>query len=194
MAARFRASSAALATLPGIGRSTAAAIAAFCFGERAAILDGNVKRVLTRVLGFGGDLAAGRRTRRACGLPPRRCCRRRDIEVYTQGLMDLGATRLHARAARTASLPAGGRLRRARRGRQPEAYPVKTRKLKRGQREQRAAVAAPPRPLVAGAAAADAASGPGCGACRSMADGRHAAMRAAGWPATGRWLPACSTR
>ena len=44
-------------TLPGIGRSTAAAIAAFAFGERAAILDGNVKRVLTRVLGFDGDLA-----------------------------------------------------------------------------------------------------------------------------------------
>ena len=36
--------------LPGIGRSTAAAIAAFCFGERVAILDGNVKRVLARVL------------------------------------------------------------------------------------------------------------------------------------------------
>ena len=55
----FPGSSAALATLPGIGRSTAAAIAAFCFGERAAILDGNVKRVLTRALGFDADLAAG---------------------------------------------------------------------------------------------------------------------------------------
>ena len=40
-----------LQTLPGIGRSTAAAVAAFCFGERVAILDANVKRVLTRVLG-----------------------------------------------------------------------------------------------------------------------------------------------
>ena len=37
---RFPASAEQLATLPGIGRSTAAAIAAFCFGERAAILDG----------------------------------------------------------------------------------------------------------------------------------------------------------
>src|SRR6202008_3965474 len=46
-----------LAELPGIGRSTAAAIAAFCFGERVAILDGNVKRVLTRVLAFEGDIA-----------------------------------------------------------------------------------------------------------------------------------------
>ena len=46
-----------IAELPGVGRSTAAAIAAFAFGERAAILDGNVKRVLARVLAFAGDLA-----------------------------------------------------------------------------------------------------------------------------------------
>ena len=48
--------------LPGGGRSTAA-IAVFAYGERAAILDGNVQRVLTRALGFGDDLAtaAGRR-------------------------------------------------------------------------------------------------------------------------------------
>lgn len=43
-----------IATLPGIGRSTASAIASFCFGERAAILDGNVKRVLCRVFGIDG--------------------------------------------------------------------------------------------------------------------------------------------
>ncbi|MCX7225908.1 MAG: A/G-specific adenine glycosylase, partial [Burkholderiales bacterium] len=47
-----------LQTLPGIGRSTAAAVASLCFGERVAILDGNVKRVLTRVLGFCADLAS----------------------------------------------------------------------------------------------------------------------------------------
>ena len=44
--------------LPGIGRSTAAAILAFCSGERRAILDGNVKRVLARafaVRGYPGD-------------------------------------------------------------------------------------------------------------------------------------------
>ena len=40
--------------LPGIGRSTAAAIAAFAFGQRAAILDGNVKRALTRCFGIDG--------------------------------------------------------------------------------------------------------------------------------------------
>ena len=47
-----------LQTLPGIGPSTAAAIAAFCFTERVAIFDGNVKRVLARVTAFSGDLAS----------------------------------------------------------------------------------------------------------------------------------------
>src|ERR1700674_2530239 len=45
---KFPDSAEKIAELPGIGRSTAAAIAAFAFGERAAILDGNVKRVLQR--------------------------------------------------------------------------------------------------------------------------------------------------
>ena len=61
--------------LPGIGRSTAAAIAAFCFGERVAILDGNVKRVLTRVLGFGADLAEAAHERALWHARPS-CCRR----------------------------------------------------------------------------------------------------------------------
>ena len=52
-----------LQTLPGIGRSTAAAIASICFGQRVAILDGNVKRVLTRALAFDADLATAANTR-----------------------------------------------------------------------------------------------------------------------------------
>ena len=48
---KFPASAEQLQALPGIGRSTAAAIAAFAFGERAAILDGNVKRVFCRFFG-----------------------------------------------------------------------------------------------------------------------------------------------
>jgi A/G-specific adenine glycosylase len=91
-AAAFRASSAVLATLPGIGRSTAAAIAAFCFGERCAILDGNVKRVLARALGFGGDLARPRHERALWQLAEALLPAARRIEAYTQGLMDLGAT------------------------------------------------------------------------------------------------------
>ena len=77
--------------LPGIGRSTAAAIAVFAFGARAAILDGNVRRVLARAFGiegFPGEKAVEARLwALAESLLPER-----DLVAYTQGLMDLGAT------------------------------------------------------------------------------------------------------
>jgi A/G-specific adenine glycosylase len=80
-----------LASLPGIGRSTAAAIAVFSSGARAAILDGNVKRVLCRVLGiegYPGERSVHERLwRLADALVPEH-----DREAYTQGLMDWGAT------------------------------------------------------------------------------------------------------
>ena len=130
---RFPPSSELLAALPGIGRSTAAAIAAFCFGERVAILDGNVKRVLTRVLGFGGDLAEAAQERAlwnaATALLPDT-----GIEPYTQGLMDLGATVCLARSPSCLLCPAQGLCVAAREGTQAN-YPVKTRKLKRSTRE-----------------------------------------------------------
>jgi len=77
--------------LPGIGRSTAAAIAAFAYGTRAAILDGNVKRVLARhfaVPGFPGEKRVEERLWQLAEeqLPPRA------IGRYTQAMMDLGAT------------------------------------------------------------------------------------------------------
>jgi len=126
----FPASSAALAQLPGIGRSTAAAISAFCFGERTAILDGNVKRVLTRVLGFDRDLAqaANERTlwQHAQDLLPDA-----HIEAYTQGLMDLGATVCTQKRPICLHCPWQAPCV-ARAAGQPENYPVKTRTLKRG--------------------------------------------------------------
>ncbi len=77
--------------LPGIGRSTAAAIAAFAYGRRAAILDGNVKRVLARhfaVVGYPGEKSVERRLwQHAQELLPARA-----IGRYTQAMMDLGAT------------------------------------------------------------------------------------------------------
>jgi len=88
----FPSDPALLADLPGIGRSTAAAIAAFSSGWRAAIMDGNVKRVFARV--FGIDQYPGEKKveealwRRADALLPADG----GIESYTQGLMDLGAT------------------------------------------------------------------------------------------------------
>src|SRR5258705_1469875 len=79
--------------LPGIGRSTAAAIAAFAFGERSAILDGNVKRVLARsfgIEGWPGEAAVEARLwHLAEELLPKKG---KGIEIYTQALMDLGAT------------------------------------------------------------------------------------------------------
>ena len=80
----FPRTAAHIAELPGIGRSTAAAIAVFAFGERAAILDGNVKRVLARRFGLAADEEMWRKAERL--LPPK------EVETYTQALMDLGAT------------------------------------------------------------------------------------------------------
>jgi A/G-specific adenine glycosylase len=81
----------ALQELPGIGRSTAAAIAAFAFGQRAAICDGNVKRVLARVYGVEGFAGAPKVERELWALAES-LLPATNIERYTQGLMDLGAT------------------------------------------------------------------------------------------------------
>jgi A/G-specific adenine glycosylase len=91
----FPASPEQLAELPGIGRSTAAAIASFAFGARATILDGNVKRVLTRVFGIEG-FPGEKRIENALwalaeSLLPAHAPSA-DVSAYTQGLMDLGAT------------------------------------------------------------------------------------------------------
>lgn len=88
----FPASAQALAALPGIGPSTAAAIAAFCFGERAAILDGNVKRVLCRSFGVEALPTTTQGTRALLDLAETLLPDAADIAAYTQGLMDLGAT------------------------------------------------------------------------------------------------------
>lgn len=90
-AGRFPENRHALEALPGVGRSTAAAIAAISFGAREAILDGNVKRVLARhfaVSGVAGDRAVEKRLWSLAEslLPAQR------VGTYTQALMDLGAT------------------------------------------------------------------------------------------------------
>ncbi|HJV63004.1 MAG TPA: A/G-specific adenine glycosylase [Albitalea sp.] len=129
----FPPSSEALAQLPGIGRSTAAAIAAFCFGERVAILDGNVKRVLTRWLAFGEDLSVAS-NERALWDDATRLLPEHGIERYTQGLMDLGATVCLQRSPNCLLCPVRADCVASRQG-HPEDYPRKTRKLKRGRRE-----------------------------------------------------------
>ena len=80
----------ALISLPGIGRSTAGAIVSIAYGERAPILDGNVRRVLCRLFAI----------RRAPALVPvqqklwrlaERLVPDRDPRSFNQALMDLGA-------------------------------------------------------------------------------------------------------
>ncbi|MFB0934545.1 MAG: A/G-specific adenine glycosylase [Propionivibrio sp.] len=80
-----------LAELPGIGRSTAAAICVFAHGVRAAILDGNVKRVVARCFGIEGFPGTGKIEKEMWALVDSLLpdC---EVEIYTQGLMDLGAT------------------------------------------------------------------------------------------------------
>ncbi|HEY0878011.1 MAG TPA: A/G-specific adenine glycosylase, partial [Zeimonas sp.] len=87
----FPSTAAGLERLPGIGRSTAAAIAVFAFGRRAAILDGNVRRVLARWAGIRGHAAEPAVTA-ALWSTAERQLPHESIEAYTQGLMDLGAS------------------------------------------------------------------------------------------------------
>lgn len=86
----FPRSAAELESLPGIGRSTAAAVAVFAFGARAAILDGNVKRVLARAFAVEGWPGEARVEARLWSLAEA-LLPTRDVEAYTQGLMDLGS-------------------------------------------------------------------------------------------------------
>jgi A/G-specific adenine glycosylase len=81
---------AGLARLPGVGRSTAGAILALSLGQRFPILDGNVRRVLSRYFGVAdGKTADG--TKRLWELSEH-CTPVRRVADYTQAIMDLGAT------------------------------------------------------------------------------------------------------
>jgi len=113
---------AALAALPGIGRSTAGAILALADGTRLPILDGNVKRVLARfhaVDGWPGEPAVAK-TLWAFADAHTPVVR---VGAYTQAIMDLGATLCtRARPACTVC-PLVGECRAAALGRQA-AYPA----------------------------------------------------------------------
>jgi len=90
---KFPSSFDTLLTLPGIGRSTAGAISAFAFKEKKPILDGNVKRVFTRLFGimeWAGKLSVEKKLWEIASdnLPKTN----KYIQTYTQALMDLGAT------------------------------------------------------------------------------------------------------
>ncbi len=80
-----------VADLPGIGRSTAGAILALSRGERFPILDGNAKRVLSRVFGVQGDLKERVANEKLWKLSDA-CTPSENVDVYTQAIMDIGAT------------------------------------------------------------------------------------------------------
>ena len=122
-----------LQTLPGIGPSTAAAVASLCFSERVAILDGNVKRVLTRLLGFDADLAKSANEKALWALATQ-VLPNDDLWTamphYTQGVMDLGATLCTTRSPNCLLCPVE-KLCAAKKQGNPESFPVKTKTLKR---------------------------------------------------------------
>lgn len=124
-----------LQRLPGIGRSTAAAIAAFCFGQRVAILDANVRRVLTRVLAWQGDLASVAQQRAlwdvATDLLPHTDLQH-TMPAYTQGLMDLGASVCMPRHPQCNACPLRTMCRAYAQG-DVQRYPIQTRKTRRTQ-------------------------------------------------------------
>jgi A/G-specific adenine glycosylase len=80
-----------VASLPGIGRSTAGAILALSRRERFPILDGNVKRVLSRYFGIEGDLAERSAVEKLWALSEK-CTPHERVDTYTQATMDIGAT------------------------------------------------------------------------------------------------------
>jgi A/G-specific adenine glycosylase len=80
-----------LCELPGIGKSTAGAIVAIAFRERAAILDGNVKRVLARAFGLSGWPEQAQVKYKLWQLADQ-LTPQLHVAEYTQAMMDLGAT------------------------------------------------------------------------------------------------------
>lgn len=122
----------AVLALPGIGRSTAGAILCLSRGQRHAILDGNVKRVLARyhaVDGWPGRGAVADALWRHAeeNLP------RQDVAAYTQAMMDLGATVCTRTKPRCADCPLTGGCAAYGSGRQHE-FPAKRPKQARPQK------------------------------------------------------------
>ena len=88
---RFPKSVDALSELPGIGRSTAGAIASITWNHPAPILDGNVKRVLARFFAIGGWPGDGKVSQQLWELTEE-VTPQENTGTYTQAIMDLGAT------------------------------------------------------------------------------------------------------
>ena len=123
----------ALLALPGIGRSTAGAILAQAFDQRAPILDGNVKRVLARVHAVEGWPGRAAVAARLWALSEAHTPRER-VADYTQAIMDLGATLCRRQRPDCAACPVAAHCQARQSGRQaefPAPRPSRTRPRRR---------------------------------------------------------------
>ncbi len=123
-----------LVTLPGIGPSTAAAILAIGRDQPHAILDGNVKRVLARLLAFEESIDDTPGKKKLLALAQTLTPRRRPGD-YAQAIMDLGATLCTPRRPDCDHCPWRDHCRAVDSGR-PEAYPVRRRKTSKPRLQQ----------------------------------------------------------
>lgn len=123
----------AVTALPGIGRSTAGAILALSRGERHAILDGNVKRVLARVFGIAGDPGTAGVLAALWGRAEQ-CTPQTRVGAYTQAIMDLGATVCTRHRPACTVCPMSAQCVAAREGRQAE-LPGRKKRRARAARE-----------------------------------------------------------
>lgn len=130
---RFPPTAEQIATLPGIGPSTAAAIAAFAYDEQTPIMDGNVKRVFTRHFGIEGDPTRREVEQRLWTIARHEVDVDRvgslDMPAYTQGLMDLGATLCTRRQPACDQCPVGHSCVARQQGRQHELPSARPRKV-----------------------------------------------------------------
>jgi len=111
----------ALLALPGIGRYTAGAVASLAFNADAPVLDGNVKRVLSRVCGLRAPKDAALWRLAQALLPPGRA------GAFNEALMDLGSLVCLPRAPRCALCPLRERCAAFASG-DPEAFPSRATK------------------------------------------------------------------
>lgn len=126
----FPENSTELIKLPGIGPYTAGAIAAIAFGERAAAVDGNVERVMARLLADGRDFADVKA--RVRDVVPELVPEDRPGE-FAEAMMDLGATVCTPKSPNCLICPVS-KLCAARAEGDPARYPVKTKKAPKPKR------------------------------------------------------------
>jgi len=113
-----------LLSLPGIGRSTAGAILSFAFQKEAPILDGNAKRVISRLFAVSDDSAKGK-TEDLLWHLSESLLPKGDVSSFNQGLMDLGATTCTPREPRCSQCPLRD-LCKGKASGEPERFPTKT--------------------------------------------------------------------